>query len=560
MPSRDRLRIVSLLCLALGLAAAAPLAAGPARAVRVVVPPKAGAVAERAAAIVASQIEKRCGAKVSAAGDADLTIEMAIDARIGAEGYRIADAPGGAIGIIGGDERGLVYGAGRFLRTSRYAEDGFIPGTWRGASSPACPVRGIYLATHFGNFYEEAPAGELKEYIDELALWGINSLTVAFPHWQFEGFDDPAARRAIEGLKRVMRAARAAGMDVGLMAGNAGFKTTPAELLRTPVPDAWGRHGNFGVNLCPSNPKAREKLLADWAALLDIFADIGIGLIDYWPYDEGGCGCKDCWPWGGRGYPDFCRDMTRVARAKCPGVRIIVSTWTFDTPPAGEWEGLARFLEKDKSWVDFIQADAHEDFPRYPLEKGVPGGLPLVNFPEISMWGQSPWGGFGANPLPGRLERLWRQTEKKLAGGFPYSEGIYEDINKVVCAGLYWDRDRATADIVREYIAFEYSPDVVGEVAKAIEILEANHLRDRIGPSAEEAFRLIEGAEAKLTARARRAWRWRILYLRALIDREMLATKGRLEGETLKRAFEELTAIYHAERSHSMPIHPPVIR
>jgi hypothetical protein len=48
--------------------------------------------------------------------------------------------------------------------------------------------------------------------------------------------------------------------------------------------------------------------------------------------------------------------------------------------------------------------------------------------------------------------------------------------------------------------------------------------------------------------------------LRALIDREMLATKGRLEGETLKKAFDELTAIYHAEHSHSMPIHPPVIR
>jgi hypothetical protein len=55
MPTRDRLRIVALRSLALVLAAAAPLAAAPARAVRVVAPPKAGPVAERAAAIVASQ-------------------------------------------------------------------------------------------------------------------------------------------------------------------------------------------------------------------------------------------------------------------------------------------------------------------------------------------------------------------------------------------------------------------------------------------------------------------------------------------------------------------------
>jgi hypothetical protein len=57
----------------------------------------------------------------------------------------------------------------------------------------------------------------------------------------------------------------------------------------------------------------------------------------------------------------------------------------------------------------------------------------------------------------------------------------------------------------------------------------------------------------------RKAWRWRILYLRALIDREMLRTKGELKSETLKQAFRELTTIYHAEEGHSMPIHPPVI-
>ena len=96
-------------------------------------------------------------------------------------------------------------------------------------------------------------------------------------------------------------------------------------------------------------------------------------------------------------------------------------------------------------------ADSHTDFPRYPLERGVPGGLPLVNFPEISMWGQSPWGGYGANPLPARLERLWRQASGKLSGGFPYSEGIYEDINKVICARLCWDPDRPAIETVKEF-------------------------------------------------------------------------------------------------------------
>ncbi len=169
-------------------------------------------------------------------------------------------------------------------------------------------------------------------------------------------------------------------------------------------------------------------LLHNWGRLLDEFADVELDYLGYWPYDEGGCGCKECWPWGARGYPKLCRELSTAARAKAPHVRFILSTWTFDTPPCGEWEGLTKVLAEDKSWVDYIQADAHEDFPRYPLDKGVPGGLPLLNFPEISMWGQNPWGGYGANPLPTRVQRLWNQTEKKLSGGVPYSEGIADSV------------------------------------------------------------------------------------------------------------------------------------
>ena len=209
-------------------------------------------------------------------------------------------------------------------------------------------------------------------------------------------------------------------MRVGLIeAANDAFKSSPRELRNTPVPDACGRHGNFGVQLCPAKPKAHEQLLHDWDRLLDEFADVGLDYINYWPYDEGGCGCQDCWPWGARGYPKLCRELSRSVRAKFPKAQIILSTWTYDTPPCGEWEGLTKAMAEDKSWVDYIQADAHEDFPRYPLEKGVPGGLPLLNFPEISMWGQSPWGGYGANPLPGRFQRLWNQTDEEALRRLP---------------------------------------------------------------------------------------------------------------------------------------------
>ncbi len=548
--------LVILLTLVQGLA----LAGDAVPSVRVMLPDEPGAITRRAVKILSRQIGQRCGAKVVTAGQAAWLVELGIEAGIGTEGYRIVDGPGGSVRIVGNDERGLLYGVGRFLRSSRYDRGGFSPGPWRGTSVPCCPMRGIYLATHFNNYYEAASTEELERYVEDLSLWGFNLLALAYPHWQYSGYDDAAARKMTEHLRRIMTVAKQVGMRVSVGdALNGGFTSTPQELRCTPVPDPLGGHGNFGVNLCPSKPAARAELLKNWEQLLDQFAEPGLDCITYWPYDEGGCGCPDCWPWGARGYLSLSRAVSALVRQKSPRVKVILSTWTFDTPPAGEWEALRAALEQDKSWVDYIQADAHEDFPRFPLERGVPGGLPLISFPEISMWGQNPWGGYGANPLPGRLQRLWDQTQRKLSGGTPYSEGIYEDINKAICSQFYWDPERPAIETVREYAAFEYSPAVADDVVKVVETFEKNHRREQIGPSAQEAFERVKGIEAKLTPQARAAWRWRIVYLRALIDCELLRTHGELEGEPMQSAFRELTAIYHAEQAHSMPIRPPRI-
>jgi hypothetical protein len=142
-----------------------------------------------------------------------------------------------------------------------------------------------------------------------------------------------------------------------------------------------------------------------------------------------------------------------------------------------------------------------------------------------------------------------------VVGGFPYSEGIYEDINKIICARFYWNPNISAEKTVKEYIAYEFSPAVVDSVWKAIRIFEQNHHRTKIGESAKEAFRLVKQADAQLTTKAKTSWRWRMIYLRAQIDNELFRTGGRLEGQTLKSAFEEVTRISHAENANQ-PIKP----
>lgn len=123
---------------------------------------------------------------------------------------------------------------------------------------------------------------------------------------------------------------------------------------------------------------------------------------------------------------------------------------------------------------------------------------------------------------------------------------------------LYWDNDRPAQDILEEYVTSQFAPRIADDVMEAVRILEANHRRDRIGKDALKACELLEEADAVLDAPARESWRWRILLLRARIDRELYTSGGEYRGSELAKAFADLTEIYHAHRATGC-VRPPVI-
>jgi len=420
-------------------------------------------------------------------------------------------------------------------------------------------VRGIYLATHFHNFYHEAPVWEVQRYVEELALWGVNALMVWFDMHHYSGMDDPRAVEMIERLRAILRAGRDVGMKVGLgVLANEAYAASPPELRADP--DTGRAH--YGVELCPHKAGARELMLRWFDEEFEAFADVGIDRVWIWPYDQGGCACERCRPWGANGFLVMAEAIAELFRRRFPRGEVILSTWLFDYPgEQGEWRGLERALARRPGWLDYILIGSHTGFPSYPLEHGVPGGLPALGFPEISMWAMYPWGGYGANPLPARMEALWRSCGHILCGGFPYSEGIFEDINKVLFSQFYWDPERPAAETLREYAAYEYSPDVVDDVVRAVEILQRNHPRSPEteagrrrfalqgdAGAAAECNELLESVKRRLPCYARTSWRWRILLLRARIDDELFRSGGR-PTPRCEEAFAELRELYHAERA-----------
>ena len=101
--------------------------------------------------------------------------------------------------------------------------------------------------------------------------------------------------------------------------------------------------------------------------------------------------------------------------------------------PADELTGLDQWLKNSsKSNHSYSRVMAAVSGSWGWLEKnGAVGGLPTLDFPELSMFGRCPWGGFGANPIPASLQTDWDAHGKLITGGMPYTEGLYLDMNQV---------------------------------------------------------------------------------------------------------------------------------
>ncbi len=548
----------------------------------VILPKESSEVLFRIARIIRLEIERRCGDGVTRQHSKSPIIELAVEPGIGPESFVITDGAEGRIRIVGHDERGVLYGAGQLLRTSRYGPGVFTPSHWRGSSRPEKPIRGIYFATHFYNYYQNAPLDEVERYVEELALWGMNTLQVWYDMHHFNGFDDPDAVAFRLRLRRIMEAAKRVGMDIALLViGNEAYANSPVELRALPGD---GRGASYDMSVCPASSDGMGYILGILGKYFDWVGDLSPTYVTLWPYDQGGCACDKCRPWGSRGFVRCVDAVGELARRKLPGVKVIFSTWDFD---AGEWQEAAPLLRKRPDMADSLMMENHvipATFTSYPapLEEGAALGKPVIGFPEISMEGMFPWGGFGANPQPQRFHDQWQANRVFLSGGFPYSEGLFEDMNKVLWIQLYWNPAASVQEILSHYIAYEFSPDAVEAVSGVIRTLERNHhfrwwpgelegtdipagwfpskgSVPQTDPGAEEAYATMQGVDATLPAWARLSWRWRILFLRSLLDSELKTNDGVPDANCLD-AFDELNRIYRVNDQTLPYVRAPVAR
>lgn len=490
-------------------------------------------------------------------------VTLEVDGTLNDERYIIASDSEKAA-LRAADSLSLFAAFGRFLRLSHFdGKGGFIPFVGELDFTPKKKLRGMYFATHFGNFYHYAPIEKVYEVIEDLALRGCNSLLVWFDMHHYSSMQDESAQKMVKRLHDILGYANKIGIGGSLtMLSNEGFASSP-EPLRAEWQVQNGYHAepnsHYHVEICPSKEGGIEEILRARREMLEYFADLKIDYMVYWPYDQGGCTCKDCAPWGANGFLKLLPHFQALMKEMMPNTKIIVSAWYFDKFTSGEWDGFYERLG-DEIFDDIpyiLSFFANGDLPEVVREKGRPEKFGFIEFPEISMWSCSPWGGYGASHLAAFLDRTNEACKDIYSGAYPYSEGIFEDANKFIELALYSGECENAFDALRDYVRFEFCSDDE-ELYDAIKRTENFLARKRSRPGdyikvtiedtsdIESVREIIERYNRNLPENITYSRNWRLFYLRALIDSEIAKNEGfAIRSELCQKAMRELDEIYY---------------
>jgi len=419
------------------------------------------------------------------------------------------------------------------------------------------PTRLLYAPGHFGNSYEVMGEREMRACLAEAKHWGFNG----YADW-FDTVDcsDPWASRHCnlgDALWDRKKAHFRTAQDLGLRTL---LVLTPNHVYLDQVrPDVEAVKAQriFGQLVCPSKPEARAVILRNYDNLFADLAKAGVRLsgLSACPYDYGGCACESCKPWI-LTFARLCREIHALAEKHHPGIEMhFVGWWWSDD----EHRLFAEWADQDApGWAKSIALHipyGETDVSNVPLPKGCERHA----FVHIGYADQA-----APRDLYGHLgpviaaERLAHTVAALRAHGctgvMAYSEGVYEDANKALLAGLSSGAFATSDEVLLAYARRYLAPD------DATAPRWAAWLRQWGRPYAVDAAEASKALSDLLATNPNRSWRleqWqakaRLMVLHAAIGDDPEWTPERLaavehfwaEQERMQRQVYALGPLRH---------------
>jgi hypothetical protein len=393
--------------------------------------------------------------------------------------------------LIGADERGVLFSAGEFLRTASLSKGKIIFNKAdQVATSPVYQIRGHQLGyRNTANSWDAWTAKEFEKYIRELALFGSNCIeNIPFQ----DGPPGPNMKVPREEMnKSLSEICKNYGLDYWVWTPAGGDLSDPSK-----VGEEVKKHSEF-YKSCP--------------CLDGIFFPGG---------DPGDNHPKYVMP--------FLEKIAAELKKYHPGAGVWISLQGFSEEEVDYFFG---YLDKyNPDWLAGVVSG-----PSSPDMAAVRYRLPAKyrhrHYPDITHtircqyptenWDQAfalTEGREVCNPQPFYYAKIHNRFAPFTDGFLSYSDGVHDDVNKVIWSQIAWDPSKDVRMVLVEYSRFFFGPTVAEASADGILALERNW----VGPveengAIEATFALWQSLELK-HPELKLNWRWQLLVMRSYYD------------------------------------------
>ncbi len=466
-----------------------------------------------------------------------------------AEGFTVQSMTGAKnhplLVIAGNDSRGILFGIGYVLRKMEFsAGSARLPEDLRISTAPQYPVRGHQIGYRFkNNTYDAWTVPMFEQHIRELAVFGNNAIQVIAPNSDDERTSPLYPAPALETLVGICRAAISYGID---------FDLYYPEMAKD-----------------YSDPVAVEAEVRNADELFKAFPHIDAFYV----------------PGGDPGHtePKYLLPLVEKEAAALHKYHPHATVWMSAQGFSGKWydEFYTLLRTQRPRYITgfFVGPQSRDSFQKQ--RRLIPAQYQLQAYPDIAhvMHSQLPlpeWdtayalteGREPINPRPIDETEIYRYFSSLHSGFITYSEGVNDDVNKMIWDQLGWSANANPVETLRDYSRFFIGPRIGDHnedaFAQGILALEKNWVGPlMINSGVDVTLAQFQQLERAASSEQLNNWRFESALYRAYYDaytRMRLITQTAQEEhalDTLRKARKNGSAVaLGAAKSALIPVSP----
>lgn len=354
--------------------------------------------------------------------------------------------------ILGADDRGILYGVGKLLRSLHFSSGKmWLTGNIKVSETPAYSIRGHQLGyRNLNNTYDAWNVKQYEKYIRELALFGANSIEYVAPYSKNYKQNRLMTISPDDMLQANSQICKNYGMDVWLW---------------YPV----GKEVLLSLNLTKQELQQREKIFKLLPKLDAVFVP-GAEHHDL-PLE--------------RLFP-FLEKMAQSLKKHHSNSKIWVSLQ--NSHAKNEWLDLFfEKLNKKPDWLGGVVFAPWTSISIQEVRRRLASEIPIRRYPDIAhnrnceypipAWDpafQLTQARESTNPRPVAIKQIHNATDEFAIGGIGYSDGINDDVNKFIWLAQEWNPDTDVMTTLREYARLFVGENIYEGVAQGILAEERN--------------------------------------------------------------------------------------